>query len=151
MMRKAGRFLKVAFPFLATILLWRLSIPLWNPGGILALIPIFYYSFIKPVHWFVLFAAAFCFLIDYKSDTLLFWTTTYCFFYAVNGFQNFIDLTRQKNDGILVFMGYFGASVALLALIGWSGTGLVRAIWLFGWLNVLYLLFAAITKRLSDD
>ena len=36
-------------------------------GLILAIIPIFYYSFIKPVNWFVPFAVVFCFLIDYKN------------------------------------------------------------------------------------
>lgn len=150
-MRKLTKFLKTAFPFLAVILLWRLSVPFWNPGGILALVPIFYYSFINPTPWFVFFAAVFCFLIDYKSDTLLFWTAVYCFFYAINGFQNFVDLTRQKNDGLLIFMGYFGVSAALLSLIGFSWAGFVRAAWLFAWTSVLYIPFTALAKRISDD
>ncbi|MDR0727043.1 MAG: hypothetical protein LBF37_03185 [Rickettsiales bacterium] len=150
-MNKTVHFLKTAFPFLAVILLWRLSVPFWNPGGILALIPIFYYSFIKSASWFVFFAAVFCFLIDYKSDTLLYWTTIYCFFYAINGFQNFVDLTRQKNDGLLIFMGYFGASAALLSLIGWSGAGFIRAIWLFCWASVLYIPFTVLARKITDN
>ena len=35
-------FLRVSFPFLLTIGLWRLSVPFWNPGGIMAIIPIFF-------------------------------------------------------------------------------------------------------------
>ncbi|MDR1337473.1 MAG: hypothetical protein LBJ73_00400 [Rickettsiales bacterium] len=143
--------MKRLFPFFAVLLLWRLSFPFWNPGGILALIPIFYYSFIKPVDWFVLFAAAFCFLIDYKSDTLLFWTAVYCFFYSVNGFQNFVDLTRQKNDGLPVFMAYFGVPALILAAVGWTWVGFIRAAWLLCWLSVLYIPFAALAKRVNDD
>ena len=36
--------LKKFLPFLMTIFLWRLSVYFWNPAGILALIPIFYYG-----------------------------------------------------------------------------------------------------------
>jgi hypothetical protein len=149
MKRKAYKFLKAAFPFLSVILLWRLSVPLWNPGGVLAMIPIFYFSFIRPAGWFALFAAVFCFLIDYKSDTLLFWTAAYCLFYATNGLQSFVDLTRQKNDGVLVFLGFFGAAAFLLALIGWSGAGFVRAAFLLAWAGFLYILFAMASKKVS--
>lgn len=150
-MKQLKDILRILFPFLATILLWRLSMPLWNPGGLAALIPIFYYSFIRPTHWFTPFAVLFCFLIDYKSDTVLFWTGLYCLFYALNGFQNIIDLTRQKNDGVLVFMVYFGVGAAAVALFGWTATGFVRAVWLFLWLCALYIPFAALAKRISDD
>lgn len=145
------RFLKTAFPFLAVIFLWRLSVPFWNPGGVLALIPIFYYSFIKPTDWFPLFAALFCFLIDYKFDSVLFWTTFYCLFFAINGFQNFVDLTRQKNDGLLIFMGYFGAGALILGIAGGSVTGLVRAAWLFLWLSALYVPFVALDRGIGHD
>lgn len=150
-MNRIIKFLKAAFPYIAVLLLWRLSTPFWNPGGILAIIPIFYYSFIRPTPWFVPFAALFCFLIDYRFDTLLFWTALYCLFYAINGFQNFVDLTRQKSDGILVFMGFFGAGIVILCLTGWTFSNIPRAVWLFLWATVLYIPFAALGKRISDD
>ncbi|MBN1281691.1 MAG: hypothetical protein JW985_01850 [Alphaproteobacteria bacterium] len=149
MIKKISDFLRTAFPFLAVLVLWHLSVPFWNPGGILALIPIFYYSFINPVPWFVPYAAVFCFLIDYKFDTLLFWTFIYCMFYAANGFQNFVDLTRQKNEGVMVFMAYFGAASLLLVLLGWNFIGLFRAIWLVLWLSTLYIPFAALAQRIK--
>jgi len=145
------KYLKLFFPFLITLVLWRLSAPFWNPGGILALIPIFYYSFIRPIPWFALYGGIFCFLIDYKFDSLLFWTFMYCLFYAANGFQNYVDLPRQKNDGILVFMGYFGACAIILLLMGFSFVGLARAIWLFMWISILYIPLTALAKRLADD
>jgi hypothetical protein len=149
MISKTSKFLKTAFPFLAVILLWRLSVPFWNPGGVLAMIPIFYFSFIRPAGWFALFAAVFCFLIDYKSDTLLFWTAFYCLFYAANGLQGFVDLTRQKNDGILVFLGFFCTAAFLLALIGWSGAGFARAAFLVLMSGFLYVLFAILAKKVA--
>ncbi len=145
------KYIRLIFPFLVTILLWRLSVPFWNPAGILAMIPIFYYSFIRPTPWFAPFAGIFCFLIDYRFDTLLFWTSLYCLFYAVNGLQNFVDLTRQKYDGALVFLGYFGAALLILALMGWNWTGLARAIWLFLWAGIWYMPFTSLSKRLLDD
>ncbi len=151
MIKKRSRILKSVFPFLTVLLLWQLSIPFWNPAGILAIIPIFYYSFIKPVNWFVPFAVVFCFLIDYKFDTLLFWTSIYCLFYAANGFQNFVDLTRQKNDGVLVFIGYVGVASLILVLASFSFTGFIRAIWLILWLGALYVPFVGLAKRVRND
>lgn len=150
-MKKFIEILRAAFPFLAVLLLWRLSIPMWNPAGMLALIPIFYYSFVRTTNWFTPFAALFCFLIDYKSDTVLFWTCIYCLFYAVNGFQNFIDLTRQRDDGWMIFMGYIGVPALILAIAGFSWTGLWRAIWLFCWLSILYIPFVALARRIDND
>jgi hypothetical protein len=39
---KIVHFLRGAMPWLAVIILWRLSNWFWNPAGVLALIPIFY-------------------------------------------------------------------------------------------------------------
>ena len=47
--------LKKFLPFLMTIFLWRLSVYFWNPAGILALIPIFYYTFVRHIHGFTFF------------------------------------------------------------------------------------------------
>lgn len=145
------KFLRTAFPFIAVLLLWKLSVSFWNPGGILAIIPIFYYSFIKKTPWFVPFGALFCFLIDYNFDSLLFWTSMFCLLYAVNGFQSFIDITTQKRNGLFVFMVFFGICSLVLALFGFTFTGLLRGIWIFLWISVLYIPFTAIAKRISDD
>ena len=151
MMKKASIFLKTIFPFLSVLILWHLSVPFWNPGGILALIPIFYYSFINPTQWFTLYAAVFCFLIDYKFDTLLFWTSIYCIFYSINGFQNFIDLTRQKYEGVAVFMGYITVSSIILIISWWSFVGVIHTIWLILWMGMLYIPFVALARRIKND
>ena len=144
-------FLRAAFPFITVIILWRLSVPFWNPAGILAIIPIFYCSFVRPVPWFAPFAAVFCFLIDYRFDTLAYWMAAYCLFYAINGFQSFIDLTRTDKNALNIFMVFFGVATLILTLAGFSVSNLMRAIWLFAWVSTLYIPITALIKRVCDD
>lgn len=145
------KFLRKSFPFIATIFLWRLSIPFWNPAGILAIIPIFYCSFVKPIPWFSPMAVLFCFLIDYRFDTTFYWTIMYCIFYAVNGFQNFFDITRVDKNALNIFMVFFAISILILSLTNMNIDNIIRAIWLFAWVSVLYIPITALIKRVYDD
>lgn len=145
------KFLRTAFPFIAVIFLWRLSAAFWNPAGILAIIPIFYSSFVKPVPWFAPFALIFCFLIDYRFDSLIFWTAMYCIFYAINGFQSIIDLSRLDNNALNVFMVFFGVSIMILAFTNFNIQNLLRAGWLFAWASTLYIPITALIKGVCDD
>lgn len=138
MKKKVLQFLRAALPFLAVLVLWRLAVPLWNPGGILAIIPIFYYSFIRPTPWFAPYAVLFCFLIDYTSDTLLYWTTMYCVVYAAIGFQNFIDLTRWDGNGLRAFMLFFCGALLILFFSNLTWGNLGRLLWTALWGCVLY-------------
>lgn len=147
----AINFLRAAFPFLAVLVLWRLSVPFWNPTGVLAIIPIFYCSFVRPVPWFAPWAVLFCFLIDYKFNTMFFWTALYCLVYAANGFQNYIDLTRVDKDAINVFMIFFGIATLILTLIHFNISTFLRAIWLFAWTTTLYIPITALIKRIGRD
>lgn len=145
------KFLRHATPFLLVIALWRLAVPIWNPAGVLALIPIFYCSFVRPTSWFPLISVIFCFLIDYNSNTTLFWTALYCFAYAVNGFQGYIDLTRTSDRAFVPFVVFFGIGVLLLLCshIGWSNLG--RGIWIFVWVSTLYTPITAVIERAQYD
>lgn len=148
---KIVNFLRDAFPFIAVIVLWRLSLSFWNPAGILAIIPIFYCSFVKPVPWFTPFAMTFCFLIDYRFDTLFYWTIMYCLFYAMNGFQTFFDITRIDKNALHVFMVFFGISTLILSLLHINIENIIRAIWLFAWVSTLYIPITALIKKVYDD
>ena len=132
-------FLKKSLPFLVTLFLWRMSIYFWNPCGILALIPVFYWTFVKPVNFFVLFGLFICFLIDYRCNLPLFWTCLYCLFYAVNGFQNYIDVQNMNNNAIQAFMAFSGCGILLLIFSGLTWTNFINNLWLFVWLNILYI------------
>ena len=151
MKKNIVNFLRAAFPFITVIILWRLAVPFWNPAGILAIIPIFYCSFVRPVPWFAPFAVLFCFLIDYRFDTLAYWTAAYCLFYAINGFQSFIDLTRTDKNALNIFMVFFGVATLILTLTGFSVLNMMRAVWLFAWVATLYIPITALIKRVCDD
>ena len=139
---KIIKFLRDAFPFIAVIVLWRLSVAFWNPAGILAIIPI---------PWFAPFAILFCFLIDYRFDTLVYWTVMYCLFYAINGFQTFFDLTRVDKNALYVFMIFFGVATFVLSITNPTVATLMRAAWLFAWVSTLYVPITALIKRIYDD
>lgn len=144
-------FLRTIFPFLLTIALWRLSGPWWNPGGILAIIPIFYCTFVRPVPWFLPFGILICFLIDYKFATLSYWTMMYCLFYAINGFQTLVDITRMDRDGIVAFSAFFGTAVIILCLMNFGFSNIGRTIWIFLWTAGLYIPTTTLIKRAGHD
>ena len=133
-----SKILKKSLPFLITLFLWHMSVYFWNPAGILALIPIFYWTFVRPIDWFVLFALLFCFLIDYRCNLPLFWTCIFCLFYAINGFQNYIDIQNYDNNGLYAFMVFIGFGIFILMFSTLNWTGIINNIWLFVWMCVLY-------------
>lgn len=148
---KIIHFLRVLTPWLAVLVLWRLSNPLWNPAGILAIIPIFYCSFVKPVPWFVPYAILFCFLIDYKFETLAFWTALYCLFYAINGFQTFTDITKTDKNSIHIFAIFILIGMIVLLFMNFSFINIIRAIWIILWVCALYIPISEIIKRVQND
>lgn len=148
---KIIHFLRVLTPWLAVLVLWRLSNPLWNPAGILAIIPIFYCSFVRPVPWFIPYAILFCFLIDYKFETLAFWTALYCIFYAINGFQTFTDLTKTDKNSIHIFVIFISIAMMILLVMNFSFMNIIRAIWIILWVSLLYIPISEIIKRVQND
>ena len=142
-------FLKKTFPFFITLFLWDLSVSFWNPAGILALIPIFYYSFIRPVDWFAIYGLLFCFLIDYRCDLTLLWTFIFCMFYALTGFQKIFDLTHTDNNAVNVFMVFIGIGIFVLTISGFTWLNLVHNIWLFAWLTILYTPITALDRWIN--
>lgn len=148
-MNKVVHFLRKSWPFLITLILWRLSVSFWNPAGILALTTVFFYSFVKPIDWFPLFSLIICFLIDYRCNLTLFWTIMYCLFYAINGFQNYIDATHISKDGLYLFMVFIGFGFFILIFSGSSWGVVLNNLWLFIWLSVLYIPIIALDKRIS--
>ncbi len=144
-------FLRKYWAFLVTLVLWRLSVSFWNPAGILALIPIFYYSFVKPTHWFVIFGLMFCFLIDYRCNLPLFWTILFCVFYAINGFQNYIEIQNVEKNALYVFMIFLGIGVLFLTFSNLTWNNLVHNIWLFIWMSVLYIPITSIDNILTHQ
>ncbi len=145
------KILQNSFPFLLTVALWRLSVPFWNPAGILAIIPIFFCSFVKPVNWFSLFSIFMCFVIDYKFETVCFWVAIYCLFYAINSFQNIIDITRMELNGIFAFLIFFGLSILIQVFVNINFITFLRGIWMILWTSVLYMPITTLIKKVQND
>ena len=151
MIEKTVSFLRNVFPFLTVIFLWRLAIPFWNPGGILALIPLFYCTFIKPLPWFMPFGLIFCFLIDYNLGSLCYWTAIYCLCYAINGFQTIIDLQNMDFNAIDAFMVFLGIGLLLSEIPHLNWTILGRMLWTFAWVVTLYLPITNMIRTVQHD
>jgi hypothetical protein len=150
-MYKIVPVLKKLMPFIMTLFLWRLSVYFWNPAGILCLIPVFYYTFVRPVNNFTIFALIFCFLIDYRCNLPLFWTCLFCLFYAINGFQNYIDFQHTNNNAIYAFMAFIGIGIFLLIISGFTWINLINNLWLFVWLSILYTPVTAIDNWVTKS
>lgn len=138
-------------PFFATLFLWRLSFPVLNPNGILALVPIFYYSFIRPRAEFLPMALIGCFLLDYNFDLTLLWTMLFCALYATAGLQNHINLPSQKWRGLSFFMIFIGCGLLPLgvwATFGtWSLLPIPQAAFMFAITSAMYIPLTYLFKR----
>ena len=145
------KFLRAAFPFLSVIFLWRLAIPFWNPGGILAIIPIFYCTFINPIPWFMPFGLIFCFLLDYNLGALCYWTALYCLCYALNGFQSFIDFQHREFNALDIFMLYIGIGLIGFEIAHINCTTMGRMIWTFVWMTILYIPITQLISGVYHD
>ena len=130
-MQNIKKILDALFPFAITILLWRIATPVWNPNGILATIPIFYYSFIRPRAEFMPMAIIGCILLDYNFGTMLLWTTIFCFLYAANYLQTVTKPLLSIYDGLLAFAIFMGACLLILAVSAFTWQSLGTALWMF--------------------
>jgi hypothetical protein len=145
------RALNILLPFIATLFLWRLSSPVFNPNGILALVPIFYYSIVNPRGSFLPMALLGCFLLDRNFDTMLFWTALFCLIYAGLALQNFINPTAQKLRGIYLFMIMIGIGAMIQGL--WAAFGTMSmipiwtAIWMFAISNIGYIILTYLFEK----
>lgn len=144
-------FLRVAFPFLLTLALWRVGCAWWNPAGILALIPVFYCSFVRPVPWFAPMAILACFLVDYNFDVPFVWTSVWCLAYALHGFLPFIDIQRMNAHGIPAFAIFLGVGMLFLIFGAFHVMPVLGAVWTYVWCMLLYMPVAQLIKRVGDD
>lgn len=110
------RIIEILLPFFATLFLWRLSFNFLNPNGILAFVPIFYYSVIRDRGGFLPMALIGCFLLDNNFNTALFWTILFCLFYAIIGLQTVINPLNQRLRGLDLFMVFIGGGFTILGI-----------------------------------
>ena len=144
-------FLRISFPFLLTVALWRLSGNFWNPAGILAIIPVFFCSFVRPIAWFPIFSILMCLVIDYNFETVCFWVAMYCLFYAVNSFQNIIDVTRMDMNGLFAFAVFFGIGILIQVITNFTFLTLIFGVWIILFACLLYIPITNLIQRVHHD
>lgn len=144
-------FFRRAFPFLLTIGLWRLSDTFWNPAGILAIIPLFFCSFVRPINWFLLFSVMMCIALDYNFETVCFWLSVYCLVFSVNSFQSIIDLTRMDKNGLYAFMVFFAVCIFIQIFLNFTIINFLSGLWIFLIASILYLPVTALIQRVYND
>jgi hypothetical protein len=147
-MQTFKRIFNAIFPFAVTLLLWRLSTPIWNPCGILAIVPIFYYSFISEKPGFLPMAILGCLLLDYNFDLMLFWTSMFCIAFAANYIQTLMRAAVLRASGFWSFSAFIGICFAILGVHAffstWSAIAILQTIWMFvlcaaaylGWIKI---------------
>lgn len=151
MKQKIIKYLQIAFPFLLTIALWRLSCPWVNPAGVLCIIPIFYCSFIRPVRYFSPFALLMCFLLDYKFGGNFMWTIYYCLCYMILNLQTAIDLTHTKKSGVYAFMIFFSVIILFMFLQHINLVNLLYAVVVFAITSILYIPMVVTIQAVQND
>ena len=91
------KYLQIAFPFLITIALWRLSNPWINPAGVLAMIPIFYCSGVG------MYFAVDLVAISFSALSFIYFVSFFC---------------RREDEGAKVlFVFVFGFLITISGLI----------------------------------
>lgn len=142
-------YFKNLFPFFITISLWYLATPIFNPVGILCLIPIFYYCFVTPIKNFAFLGGILCFLIDYRLGIPLFWTFMFCLICAINNLQNIINLSMLERNAFIFFVVFIGLSLLILSLSKFTFLNFFNNIWIFLWICLLYLPTTYVLNRVQ--
>ncbi len=149
------KLINILLPFIATLFLWRLSFPILNPNGILAFIPIFYYSLIDTRKGFLPMALLGCFLMDYNFDLTLFWTAIFCALYAFAGLQSRINLASQKFHGWVFFMIFIGLGLFIQGVSAmfeiWSLLPIFQAALLFVSGSAMYIPLTYLFRKVNYD
>ncbi|MCL2017574.1 MAG: hypothetical protein FWG80_02270 [Alphaproteobacteria bacterium] len=128
-MQTLKQILNIIFPFAITILLWRMSAPVWNPCGILVMVPVFYYSFVRPRSEFLPMAIIGSLILDYNFDTMLFWTILFCAAYAAHYFQTALRGAVQRAGGFWAFSAFMCFGLFSLGISAGSLQSIGTAAW----------------------
>ena len=143
------------FPYAVTLALWYLSGPRFNPFGILALIPVFYYMFSHHIKYGFPFGLLICFLVDYSAGTLFLFSSVFLISNALNSFYGLFEnegngFNIKKFNLFLLVMSIFMLVDAVFnSSHFWRF--LIGIAWLYLWLLILYLPFVALFRRVGND
>lgn len=147
-------FFRRIFPFLITFVLFESPSSRFNPFGFLAIIPLFFYLFSKPIKYWIFFAFFIGFLLDYNAGTSFLFCSLFLIMFTLNNVFGLMESDGGFNSGnFSIFMGVFLLSFFVFMLIntGVVWIWLINIIWLYLWTFALYIPFVALFKLIQND
>ncbi|MDR1071039.1 MAG: hypothetical protein LBL21_00125 [Rickettsiales bacterium] len=150
------RILRRFFPFAITVTLWYLSAPRFNPFGILALIPVFYYRFRRPAEYWFPFGLLMCFLMDFNAGTLFLFSSVFLLTDLLNVFFGILEKEGDSGFYVKSFSMFIGLAALFALVCGIFETRrffafFAGSVWLYLWLLILYFPFVALFKWVGND
>lgn len=160
-MKRCPDYLKVVkavFPSVITLALLALPHSFLNPGGILALIPIFYFFIFDRNYMNMFMVVIFLGIMDYNQSTILLWVMSFLLMHAALSVQNMIILKEQK----LYAAPFFTSFVFIVCLVRFimelgladlrfidSFYILMKIIYAAGFASALYIPFSFLFEKLA--
>jgi uncharacterized membrane protein len=151
---------KMIIPALLAMLLLFLPSPVLNPGGILALIPVFYFFVKSPKYMNFFVSLFFIMVLDYNQDTIFIWTFLFILMYVAMSFQKVIILKEQEFSAALFFFVFVLAGLLTQWFgiiwpgnLGWADSFvlLLKALWTAVLSGALYIPASWFFMRFVDD
>lgn len=145
---------RLIFPYLITILLWQLSGPTFNPFGILSLVPVFYYMYVRPMPYWLGFGLFMSFMLDYNAETLFLFSSAFLIINALNEMYGIIE--NERGLKIRGYNTFLAISMLMFLLASWITrdfmfTNLIAVLWLFAWLSISYFPLTYLFKKVGGD
>jgi hypothetical protein len=152
--------MRAVVPALLAVLLLFLPHPSLNPGGILALVPIFYFFVKNPKYMNFTVSLVLLMILDYDNDTTFIWSFVFVLFYVVSNFQKVIIFKEQKFSAaffffLFVFMGLFIQWFGMVwpGVLGWGDSllMLLKVFWSALFTAAVYVPASVLMERIADD
>ncbi|MDR2685984.1 MAG: hypothetical protein LBB23_04400 [Rickettsiales bacterium] len=131
-----------------------------NPGGIIALIPIFYFLLISEKYMPPLLAFALIMFLDYMQNSVYIWTFIFMIFVSVESIQKIFVLREQKLNAAVIFTALIFIGCILqwiiamnVAGLGWSASFLLlfKAIFAIIWTSAIYIPASYLFRGIFHD
>jgi hypothetical protein len=152
--------LKIFLPLFFALILLNLPNNIFNPGGILCLIPIFYYFIYNPKYMNFLMVFFLLLLLDYYQNQNVLWSFLFICFYVALSIQKTIIIKNQNMNSFVFFIVFVAAgcliqfiSIILSVSLEWVDIMKIfgKELWVIVLLSALYIPFSFIFNKIKID
>lgn len=144
------KYFKFLFPFLFVFICWYISVFFINLSGILAIIPIFFWTFKKEIPYFFIYGLFFYFLIEFRLDIIPILSFLYYILYIVLSSYKKINIYFLNLYGNIIFYIYFCLNILILLIINLNYTNILNYLFIYIFGCIFYFILAFIL-RFNDD